>query len=380
MTPDELEGLPAEAVTNRLFGEGSARWWRLERNDHKHLLWHDERLGFQRSMTHGELVAFSEVSTPSQAEVHTKRNKIERLPEGGLFFKGQSVAELYLRCQGLYPPDELNSAKSLYQITIPASFTASVGYASEWFQRLVLRPAGEENPALPDPTTITTLTLGDTTLSEISGRAELAIYHLRRNFPQVRFSFWPLHKLALAPGWGDEVNPTPPRHIKDLAGTTRYDAIAFYNRAIESDPIIGFLYFYRVLESCFDDVLSDEVQRWRQDTALQAQDLLGKFRHIQSEREDRWALQRVLSAPVVEKPLLDDLAHQGLLSKADAKELCAAIYQRRNSIAHGRPGKQYSRVMVPYGFPDGLHGSHDRSFYKLLHQLADAALQRWILK
>ena len=96
MTPTDLVGLDAESAVTLLFGESPpcAPWWTLVRADDKAFTWTDHRLGFSLRMTHGALVALSEVSTVALAKKYAERNKITLLSDGGIYFKNQSVAEL----------------------------------------------------------------------------------------------------------------------------------------------------------------------------------------------------------------------------------------------------------------------------------------------
>src|SRR5207302_9525084 len=77
--------------------------------------------------------------------------------------------------------------------------------------------------------------------------------------PPPRSYLFPYTTLFRSPV-GELTSPMATQIDKD---TGRHETIAFFNRATESEPISGFLYFYRVLESCFDDVLEDAIHVWR---------------------------------------------------------------------------------------------------------------------
>ena len=132
---------------------------------------------------------------------------------------------------------------------------ATVGLGSYLFNQLVAGPAAEADPTFPDPSTLTTLVLSGVDESEVPGHAEVALFHLRRAFPALRFSFWPVSDLLHAPVLVEvDESPDVPATRCGLRDVHKFEPIVFYNRGVESDPIPGYLYFYRLLESCFDEV------------------------------------------------------------------------------------------------------------------------------
>jgi hypothetical protein len=152
------------------------------------------------------------------------------------------------------------------------------------------------------------------------------------------------------------------------------DAVAFLNRAIESEPILGFLYFYRVLEACFDNVLTARIASWRLDASTDELSLLKRVRKL-TQKEDTWPLRQVLGV-IVDQALLDQSAADGLLESDDVQGLVAAICARRNRIAHGRRS-QHGQVLVPYSV-SGAEGRPIGLWYQLMRRLAEKALAKWV--
>jgi hypothetical protein len=373
--PESLNDLDGTTVMRELFGEDpSTAWWSLKRVSTGAFDWEDRRLNLNWTVTHGYLVSLHEVSTPAQAQLFAKKNKIHLFDDGGFYFR--NVLEINIRCNGLSPPPGLISEGDLYRISTKNGIEAYVGYASMLFQRLVARPAVEVNERLPDPETLTTLVVKGVDRSEMHAAAEIVLYHLRVQFPGVSFEFWPLPQLHLAPPLNEaEDTSVSPRLAESLYETSRPEAIAFFNRAQEAEPIQSFLYFYRVLEACFEDVLDQEVRSWRADLTVDTVQLLKNVRSLQ-QKEDIWALRRVLGK-IVDQPMLDSAHAQGLISEASAEALTQAVYLRRNSIAHGRRG-QHQEVLVPFGFSLVGDGQH-RLWRDLLEKLATKALNMWLL-
>lgn len=378
--PEDLNGKDASTICRELFGvePEDEPWWSLEREDEQSFRWTDKYLGINWRAAHGYLVALHEVSTPNQAAQFAAKNRLHLFEDGGLYFKGHGVAELFIRCAGIPPREEVRKEEELYRLRFHSGTVAKIGFGSMLFRRLVAGPAAEVNPSLPDQRTIPTLVLSNVERTEVPSFADLALYHFRNYFKGLKFAFSRLSDLHLAPGLEESRDvPDPPRLLEDLEVAARPEAISFFNRAKESGTIPGFLYFYRVLEACFDDVIDKEVNSWRCDEAIDCTELMKRIRKLQSDREDKWALRQVLGK-IVSQPLLDEAQERGLIVRADADMLSQAIYDRRNSIAHGRRG-QHKDILVPYGFSSGDSGQHDRSWYDLMEKLATKALQEWVL-
>jgi hypothetical protein len=376
MVPNDLNDKDGSSIALELFGRdpnAPSSWWELVRLDERTLEWRDQRLGIGWKVTHGFLVALREVSKSSEATNFAAKNKIRLLPNGGFYFR--NTAELFVRCVGLPSPEEIVSQDDLYRIKTKADLEASVGYSSQLFVRLVGSPAAELSRDVPDPYSLTTLVLSPVEKDQVEGAAELALYHLRRRYPSLELSFWPFNDLKMAPHLPEHDSVDAPGLADNLPDTERTEAIAFYNRAMESPPIPGFLYLYRVLESCFDDVLSTTVSAWRHDATLSDFDLLQNIRNIQRS-EDVWSLRQVLRE-IVDQKLLDAALGDGIIDKADADTLAREIYLRRNSIAHGRKG-QHRHVLVPLGYSFGDEAARERSWYQLIKTLAEKSMEKWL--
>lgn len=379
MNPNDLNGFDGPSII-MLFGDDPQEnpWWTLERADERSFEWNDKYLGVKWRVTHGYIVALHEVSTEEQAAEFARKNRIHLFSDGGLFLKGQGVAELFIRTDGLLPREEVKTEHDLYRLKFQSGAAAKIGYGSMLFRRLVAAPAAEKSPNFPDPTVLQTLVISGIEREEVQSFADLALFHFRKLFRGISSSFWPISDLHLAPPFRENGDPADePTLRENLRNATRPEAIAFFNRAKESGVIPGFLYFYRVVESCFDIVIDQEVQKWRSDTALDCLNILKKFRKIQTEREDKWALRAVLSE-ILDQPLLENATSLGLILTADADSLTEAIYSRRNGIAHGRRLLR-GDLLIPYGFSLGDIGQSDRNWYNLMEILATRSLERWIL-
>ncbi|MDM8551922.1 hypothetical protein QUF72_17695 [Desulfobacterales bacterium HSG2] len=373
--PKDLIEKNWDEIAKELFDEDpETYWWKLEKEDEKGFVWKDKRLGINWRASNGYIVALHEVSTPQQATDFAKKNRIRLFEDGGLYYKG--VAELYIRCIGTPPREELLNDNDLYRIVTNSGITASIGYCSMLFQRLVASPEAEINPSIPDPKTLTTLVINGVQHEEIPGISELALYHFRKIFKGLRFQFWRLPDYHLAPGIDESPEPEDAPELSNVEDAENPEVISFYNRATESDPISGFLYFYRILEFCFDEVLADKIESWRKDASIGPNELKKKFRNLISDKEDRWALREVLGQ-FVDQADLDSAHHGGLISDATADALRDCIYARRNSIAHGRLGSNWE-TLYPFGFSSGDSGAQDRLWYDLMKKLTEKSLQKWI--
>ncbi|WP_147451190.1 hypothetical protein [Corallococcus llansteffanensis] len=375
MLPEDLNGKDGAAIAQELFGQNpeAPSWWSLERLDDKTLEWKDKRLGISWKTKHGFLVALREVSSLADAQAFASKNKIYLLPNGGFYFK--NTAEIYIHSTGIPAPEHVVTTDDLYSISTATNLEATVGYSSQLFVRLVGTPLAEINKDAPEPYSVTTLVISQVEKDQVGGAAELALYHLRKQFPGLSLSFWPFTELGNAPRLPEPEQDVSPTKFEDLPNTERTEAIAFYNRALESPPIPGFLYYYRVLESCFDDILGATVDVWRKNTSISNTELLQKIRTIQ-HKEDTWSLRQVLSKIVNQKDL-DEAHHENIIDTATVDVLAREIYLRRNSIAHGRKG-QHRKVLVPLGHSFNDESARERAWYQLLKTLAERAIERWI--
>ena len=136
--PDDLNGKDATTICKELFGEDPEDnpWWSLEREDERSFRWNDYYLGINWRATHGYLVALNEVSTPQQAAEFASKNRIKLFEDGGLYFQGQGVAELFIRCTGIPPREEIRKDGDLYSLRIKSGAVAKIGYGSMLFLRL----------------------------------------------------------------------------------------------------------------------------------------------------------------------------------------------------------------------------------------------------
>ncbi|MCY1034008.1 hypothetical protein OV207_21320 [Corallococcus sp. BB11-1] len=255
MLPDDLNDKDGPTIAQELFGRDpeTPSWWSLERINNKHLEWKDNRLGLSWKVTHGLLVALREVSTPEDAASFALSNKIHLLPNGGFYFR--NTAEILIHCNEIPAPEQVTTPDDLYGISTTANMEATIGYSSQLFVRLVGSPMAEINKGAQEPFSIRTIVISHIEKEQVGGAAELALYHLRKKFPGLSLSFGPFSDTGSMPGLLDLEHPISPMRFENLLSTDRTEAIAFYNRALESPPIPGFLYYYRVLESCFDDIL-----------------------------------------------------------------------------------------------------------------------------
>lgn len=374
--PNDLRDKNGTEIGRELFDEDpdATYWWSLAREDENAFRWKDRRLGINWRATHGYLVALNEVSTPEHSMNFAQKNRIILFDDGGFYYKG--VAELYIRCVGISSREEIRDEKDLYQLRIRSDITASIGYGSLLFLRLVAAPAAETNPSIPDPKTLTTLVLTGIEREEVPGMAELALYHFRKKFKGIRFAFWRLPDYHLAPGLDESPEYPDPPALFAVEDAKKREVISFFNRAEESGPIPGFLYFYRVLEFCFDEVIAHKIDNWRRDINMDSNMLKKEIRKLISEREDKWALREVLGQ-LVRQTDLDAWQNQGIIRYATADDLRDCIYSRRNSIAHGRLGSSWD-ILFPFGFSSGDSGLHDRYWYNLMGELTRRALNKWI--
>jgi hypothetical protein len=370
--PDDLNDKAADWVARELFDEdlASAVPWTLKRLDQTTFELVDQRFAGPWPMTHGYLVSLHEVSTRVQARDFAKKNRIKLLDDGGYFYKG--TAEVLVRAS-IPPLEEHRTIDDFYRIVLASGVEATLGYRSLLFSRLVAEPAAEEFPSLPDTTTFTTMVLKDVDRDEVRDVAEQALFHFRRGFQGLTILPGRIPDFVSPPDVSP--NTAAASRIAACAETTRPEAIAFYNRGVESEPVLGFLYLYRVLEACFDDVLKAEIAAWRSDALIDEVQLLTNVRGL-TQKEDVWSLRRVLGA-ITDQATLDTAHRDALIQHPTADALASAVYLRRNSIAHGRRG-QHARVLVPFCV-SGEDGADDVRWLGLMKKLADAALMKWIL-
>lgn len=362
----------AEALFDETFDDTSS--WSLTRADEKSLEWTDNRLGVTWRTTAGTLIALQEVSSPKDAQEFCERNKITLLPEGALHYRG--VAEFPIVCSRLPPLPTISGFRtSEVRLHTRSGIEAKIGYASFLFQKLIGWPLQEDDPELPDPDTTATLVVRTVDRADAHLVAELALYLLREYAGGARFVFTRYRDLPGRP-LADPDSGSPLTLPSDpLPDTKRAEALAFFNRAEESDPIAGFLYYYRVVEACFEDVLGALVRQWRADGSIPDADFLGRVRKLK-DQEDTTGLRLVLGA-IVDQRILDDAHGNGLIPAAGVDELVTGVYHRRNSVAHGRRG-QHREVLVPFAFSSG-RDAHDRAWSRVMRTLASRAIGRYIL-
>jgi len=366
--PNDLRDLDPAEIARELFGEAFDNWWRLERVDASRFTWFDARRKAEWQFSSGYLIALHEVSSRQQAKDFAAKNDIWLHEEGAIHCR--STAELALVCSKRSPAP---LTANMFTVNLKNGVTANVGYSTLLYRKLVALPAGEENPRLPDPTTMCTLVINGVERSQLAGVAEICLYHLRDSHPDLRFQFWPVSTIHRAPEPDDEDLQPMVTMIGELPSTSRPEAVAFYNRARESDSITAFLYYYRVLEACFEDVLRQEIAKWRHDQGVDDLELMKNFRAM-NQREDIKALRAMLGQ-IIDQQVLDRAHRQGLIGDATADSLTEGIYARRNSIAHGRKG-QHVEVLVPFAFGDELR---HLSWCGVMALLAEKALKRWVV-
>lgn len=372
MMPEDLKSLSSEEVADKLFGDlaSSKEWWSLQKlEETKYVLW-DKRLGIELRVTPGFLVALHEVSSYKHASEFAEKNRMRLVQDRGLLIRGTS--EIAIKCNGV--PPILTPGKEKFHIQFANGIEATIAHASMLFQRLVAIPSAETNTGLPDPAALTTLVVRNVDLDVATDMAELCLYVLRDWFPEAKFEFAALSAINVL---GENLEDTSDEiEIIHSDFSTAYPwAIAFYNRALESEPLAGFLYYYRVLEACFDLVISDKVKKWKNDSST---DLAALFREVRSlaRMEDTFALRQVLGQ-IVDQPLLDEALSNGVLAHASVDDLTSKIYSRRNEIAHGRRG-QHQQVLVPYSFALNFSGEKDIYWHSLVGRLAKEAIEKWL--
>lgn len=395
--PRDLDGKSADEIAEMLFGEKISPSWQLERSTGKQLLWKDKRLGVSWPVSHGYLIGLNEVSTRDHAREFAQRNKITLLNEGGYYCKG--VAEFVCSCSSVPPVEELDESRDVYTIRIKGvrekddgkskgadvdeshsefnDVLVSVGYGTLLFRRLVHTPAAEDDDRIPDAASITTVVLQGVEKDDVCDIAELALFHLRRQFRGVNFRLWPMDRLHECPDMDSEEDDLDIRDVDSglLPSARNAQAIAFFNRAQESDPITAFLYYYRVVEACFDEVLSSKISQVRSDAKVTELELLKFFRKLQ-RNEDRTSLRLVLTQ-LIKQAEMEEWKDRGLLLEPNLENLVETIYKRRNSIAHGRKGS-HEEVLVPYSFTMKEMVS-EREWVDVMKSLAEVALEKWIL-
>jgi len=122
--PKDLIEKDWDEIAKDLFNEDpDTYWWKLEKTDEKSFIWKDNRLEIEWIVSNGYVVALHEVSTPEQAIDFAKRNRVHLYEDGGFYHKG--VAELYIRCIGIPPREEVINDNDLYKINTESGITAS---------------------------------------------------------------------------------------------------------------------------------------------------------------------------------------------------------------------------------------------------------------
>ena len=372
MNPSDLEQLSCDEVAERLFGRvpSSSDWWSLERVSEKNFRLHEPRLRQILRVTSGFLVALHEVSTYQHAAEFAKKNRIRILQDRGLFLRGTS--EVAIRCDGV--PPIVSQGKERYRIEFSDGIEVTIAHASFLFQRLVALPSAEVNQTLPDPSVLTTLVMTGVDIDNATDVAERSLYALRDGFPDVSFDFVQLTAQNVLGEALDDVADQQDA-LQTSFATAHPWAIAFFNRAAESEPLAAFLYYYRVLEACFDLVIEKKLNAWRDNRTLDAQRLLKEVRSI-ARTEDTFALPQVLGQ-IVDQSMLDAALAAAVIDVASVDDLTDKIYLRRNEIAHGRRG-QHQKVLVPYAFPLNASAERDMHWQSVMSLLARRAIEHWL--
>lgn len=373
MNPKDLEALDCSEIAERLFGRVLAPdgWWSLHRIDgDTRFRLDDSRLRLSLPVSAGFLVALHEVSNYEHAANFAAKNKIRILQDRGLFFRGTS--EIAIKCDGV--PPILPQGKERFRVEFSDGIEATIAHASFLFQRLVALPSAEVNPALPDPGVLTTLVMSGVDIDNVRDVAERSLYALRDWFPGVPFDFVSLTAPNVLGDSDDNISDQQDALNTSFA-TAHPWAIAFFNRAGENEPLAAFLYYYRVLEACFDLVIEQKLNGWRNNNSLDAAGLLKEVRAI-ARTEDTFALRQVLGQ-IVDQPLLDKAVSNGIIDVAAVDDLTTKIYLRRNEIAHGRRG-QHQKVLVPYAFPFNASAERDIHWLGLMRTLALRSIENWL--
>lgn len=372
MTPDDLLNLDCHEVSDRLFGRtpSAEDSWSLERIEEKKFRLVEKRLRLSLTVSAGYLVALHEVGSYQHAIEFGQRNNIRVMQDRGIFLRG--TAELAIKCDGVPPISSIGEEP--YKIDFSDGIEVSISHASFLFQRLVAGPSAEVNLGLPEPSVITTLVMTGVDVDNAAHIAEKSLYVLRNHCPDASFDFIPLTSKDVIGASLEGLSNMPRIFAMDFS-TSHPWAIAFFNRATESEPFAAFLYYYRVLEACFDQVIEIKLNSWRANSSLDAAGLLKEVRSL-ARAEDITALRQVLGQ-IVDQALLDDALEKTLLDAASVDDLTTQIYLRRNEIAHGRRG-QHKKVLVPYSFPMNSSAERDLNWLKVMRSLAGRAIDQWL--
>ncbi|WP_146095200.1 hypothetical protein [Xanthomonas arboricola] len=372
MNPEDLDGLSCDEIVEKLFGRVPANggWWSLEYIKDRRFLLKDDRLLLSLKVSPGFLIALHEVSSYEHSREFAKRNGVRILQDRGLFIRG--VAEVAIKCDGI--PPIMTQGKERYKIEFSDGVEATIAHASFLFQRLIALPSAEVNSTLPDPGVLTTLVLNGVDVDNATDIAERSLFALRESFPENSFEFVPLTSQSVL---GDNLEDVAVQYnsVATPFATEHPWAIAFFNRASEAEPLAAFLYYYRVLEACFDIVISEKLNAWRSNESLGATELLKEVRSI-ARIEDTFALRQVLGH-LVDQPLLDDALAVSIIDVATVDALTSKLYSRRNEIAHGRRG-QHQHVLVPYSFPLNSLADRDIEWQRVMRVLARKAIKHWL--
>lgn len=368
MNPEDLSPLECHEVAEKLFGRAPSPddWWSLEKVSDTRFLLNDARLRIGLRVSAGFLVALHEVSNYQHAHDFARKNSIRVMQDRGIFLR--STSEIAIKCDGV--PPMLPVGRERYKIEFADGVEATVAHASFLFQRLVALPSAESNLTLPEPSVLTTLVMTGVDIDNVTDVAERSLYALRDHLPDASFEFVPLSAQSVL---GDSLEDVfdEPQALETTFATAHPWAIAFFNRATESEPLAAFLYYYRVLEACFDLVIEKKLNAWRSNSSLDATELLREVRSL-VRTEDMFALRQVLGQ-IVEQSMLDEALEASILDVASIDDLTTKIYLRRNEIAHGRRG-QHQKVLVPYSFPLNASADRDMHWQKVMRSLARKAI------
>ena len=370
MDAAEIGATPLARIPEDVFGDERRLWSIAARPDGAWDL-HERRLDVRLPIRPGFLAGLLQVSDEAQARDFARRNSAQLVPERGLVLRSAACAELLVFVDD---PSEVPCSDSAFDVDLlvhtgPSDgLHATLGPPSFLFERLIWRPAQSRDASLPDSGVIRTLALHGCPSDRVASTTELALLSLREARPTLRLR---------APGLQPPRDTVPSPHAAITLRDPRWArSVALYNRAVEEPAIAGFLLFYRVIESCFEEVAHDDLARLRHDPALPdlefARRALDLFRASRDVERLTTVLRRMAYGP-----WLDEAASQGGIAEPSLDALARAIDQRRNAIAHARWSEG---SLIAYAFEPGHDPGSDERWWSLAQRIARAALDAWALE